>query len=80
MMFHPDEPKYLNIVIQILAYLCETSISHSNYDTFLQTVLEPRKQRRLDFRSAKHTLVLIQFMVIDLGKFFLSDINGDNRE
>ena len=79
-MFHPDMPKYLNYVIQILACSFETSMSHWNSNTFLQTVLEPRKQRRLDFRSAKHTLVLIQFMVIDLGKFFLSDINGDNRE
>ena len=49
-------------------------------DTFLQTVLEPRKLRKLDFRSAKQTLVLIQFIVIDFDKFFLSDINWDNRE
>ena len=46
-----------------------------NSDTFLQIVLEPRKQRKLDFRSVKQTLVLIQFMVIDFDKFLLSDIN-----
>ena len=67
-------------IIQILACPIETSMSHSNSDTFLQTVLEPRKQRRLDFRSAKQTLVLIRFMVIDFDKFLLSDINWDNRE
>ena len=80
MMFHSVVPKYLNYIIQILACSIETSMSHSNSDTFLQTVLEPRKQRRLDFRSAKQTLVLIQFMVIDFNKFLLSDINWDNRE
>ena len=71
MMFHPDVPKYLNYIIQILACSCETSMSHSNSDTFLQTVLELRKQRRLDFRSAKKILVLIQFMVLDFYKFLL---------
>ena len=75
MMPHSDVPKYLNYIVQILACPIETSMSHSNSDTFLQTVLEPRKQRRLDFRSAKQTLVLIQFMVIDFNKFLLSDIN-----
>ena len=70
-MFHPDVPKYLNYIIQILACSCETSMSHSNSDTFLQTVLELRKQRRLDFRSAKKILVLIQFMVLDFYKFLL---------
>ena len=80
MMFHLYVPKYLIYIIQILACPIETSMSHSNSDTFLQTVLEPRKQRRLDFRSAKQTLVLIQFMVIDFNKFLLSDINWDNRE
>ena len=75
MMFHLYVPKYLIYIIQILACPIETSMSHSNSDTFLQTVLEPRKQRRLDFRSAKQTLVLIQFMVIDFNKFLLSDIN-----
>ena len=74
-MFHPNVPKYLNFLIQILACSCETSMSHWNSDTFLQTVIEPRKQRRLDFRSAKQTLVLIQFMVIDFDTFLLSDIN-----
>ena len=49
MMFHSNVPKYLNYVIQILAYSIETSTPHSNSDTFLQTILEPRKQRRLDF-------------------------------
>ena len=44
-MFHPDVPKYLNYIIHILACSCETSVSHSNSDTFLQTVLEPRKAR-----------------------------------
>ena len=75
MMLYSDVPKYLNYIVQILACPIETSMSHSNSDTFLQTVLEPRKQRRLDFRSAKQTLVLIQFMVIDFNKFLLSDIN-----
>ena len=75
MMFHLYVPKYLIYIIQILACPIETSMSHSNSDTFLQTVLEPRKQRRLDFRSAKQTLVLIQFMVIDFDKFLLPDIN-----
>ena len=75
MMFHQGVPKYLNYILQILACWCGTSLSHSNSGTFLQTVLEPRKQRRLDFRSAKQTLVLIQFMVIDFDKFLLSDIN-----
>ena len=55
-------------------------MSHSNFNTFLQTILEPCEQRRLDFRSAKQTLVLIQFMVIDVDKFFLSDISWDNSE
>ena len=73
-MFHSDVTKYLNYTIQILARLIETSMSHSNSDTFLQTVLQHRKQRRLDFRSAEQTLVLIQFMVIDFDKFLLSDI------
>ena len=74
MMFHSDVPNYLNYIIQILA--CPIKIlSHSNSNTFLQTVLEPRQQRRLDFRSVKQTLVLIQFMVIDFDKFVLSDIN-----
>ena len=72
MMFHLDVPKYLNYIIQILACSCETSMSHSNSDTFLQT---NHKQRRLDFRSMKQTLVLIQFMVINFDKFLLSDIN-----
>ena len=75
MMFHLYVPKYLIYIIQILACPIETSMSHSNSDTFLQTVLEPRKQRRLDFRSAKQTLVLIQFMVIDFDKFLWPDIN-----
>ena len=57
-----------------------SSMSHSSSDIFLQTILEPRKQRRLDFRSAKQTLVLNQFMVIDFDKFLSSDINWDNRE
>ena len=70
-MSHPDVPKYLNYIIQLLACSCETSMSHSNSDTFLQTVLELRKQRRLDFRSAKKILVLIQFMVLDFYKFLL---------
>ena len=73
-MFHSDVAKYLNYTLQILAHLIETSMSHLNSDTFLQTVLEPRKQRRLDFRSAEQTIVLIQFMVIDFDKFILSDI------
>ena len=74
-MFQPDVPKYLNYIIQTLACSCETSMSHLNSDTFLQTILEPRKQRRLDFRSAKQILVLIQFKVIDFDKFLLSDIS-----
>ena len=74
-MLHSDVPKYLNYIIQISACLIETSVSHSNSDTFLQTVLGPRKQSRLDFRSAKETLVLIQFMATDFDKFLLSDIN-----
>ena len=51
MMFHTNVPKYLNYVIQILACSIETSMSHSNSDTFLKTILEPRKQRRLDFST-----------------------------
>ena len=74
-MFHPNVSKYLNFVIQILSCLRETSMSRSNSDTLLQI-----KQRRLDFRSAKQTLVLMQFMVIDFDKFVLSDINWDKRE
>ena len=75
MMFHSDVRKYLNFIIQISACPIETSMSHSNSDTFLQTVLEPRKHRRLDFRIVKQTLVLIQFMVIDFDKFLWPDIN-----
>ena len=74
-MFHSNVQKYVNYVRQILACSIETSMSHSNFDTFLQTVLEPRKQRRLDCRNAKQTLVLIQFMVIDFDKFLWPDIN-----
>ena len=48
-MFHSNVPKYLNYAVQILACSIETSTPHSNSDTFLQTILEPRKQRRLDF-------------------------------
>ena len=59
LMFQPNVLKYLNYIIQVLACSCETSMSRSNFDTFLQTVLEPRKQMRLDFRSAKQTLVSI---------------------
>ena len=51
MMFHSNVPKYLNYVIQILACSIETSMSHSNSDTFLKTILEPRKQRRIDFST-----------------------------
>ena len=51
MMFHSNVPKYLNCVIQTLACSIETSTPHSNSDTFLQTILEPRKQRRLDFST-----------------------------
>ena len=58
MMFHSVVPKYLNYIIHILACSIETSMSHSNSDTFLPTVLEHGKLRRLDFRSAKQTLVL----------------------
>ena len=47
----------------------QTSVSHSNSETFLQTVLKSRKHSRLNFRSEKQTLVLIQFMVIDFDKF-----------
>ena len=75
MMCHSDVPNYLNYIIQILACPIKTSLSHANSNTFLQTVLEPLQQRRLDFRSAKQTLVLIQFMVIDFDKFLLSDTN-----
>ena len=75
MMFHSDMPKYLNYIIQVLECSIETSMSHSNSDTFLQTVPEPRKQMRLDFRNVEQTLVLIQFMVIDFDKFLMSDIN-----
>ena len=56
MIFHSDVPEYLNYIIQILACSCEISMSHSNFDTFLQTVLEPR---RFDFKKAKQALVLI---------------------
>ena len=49
MTFHSNVPKYLNYVIQILACSIETSTPHSNSDTFLKTILEPCKQRRLDF-------------------------------
>ena len=80
MMFHLYVPKYLIYIIQILACPIETSMSHSNSDTFLQTVLKPRGQRRLDFRSAKQTLVLIQLMGNNFDRFLLSDINCDNRE
>ena len=40
--------------------LCEVSVSHphSNSGIFPQTILEPCKQRRLDFRSVKQTLAL----------------------
>ena len=67
-------PKYLTYIIQILACSCETTRSHSNSDTFLETVLEPRKQRRLNFRNVKQTLVIVQFMVVDFVKFLLSNI------
>ena len=80
MTFHLDVAKYLNYIIQILARSIETSMSHSNSDTFLETVLEPHKQRRLNSRSSKQTLVLIQFMVIDYDNFLLPDINWNNRE
>ena len=40
MMFHADVPKCLNYIIQILACSIETSMPHSNSDTFLQTVLD----------------------------------------
>ena len=80
MMFHYDMPKYLNYIIQILECPIETSMSHSNSDTLLQTILEPRKQMRIDFRSVKQTLVLIQFMVIDFDKFLMSDIIWDKSE
>ena len=51
MMFHTNLPKYLTYVIQILAFSIETSMSHSNSDTFLNTILEPCKQRRLDLST-----------------------------
>ena len=51
MMFHSNVAKYLNYVIQILACSIETSTPHSNFDTFLQNILEPRKQRRFDFST-----------------------------
>ena len=71
-MFHSNVPKYLNYAIQILACSIETSTPHSNSDTFLQTILEPRKQILV---FVLQTLVLIKFMVIDFDKFLLSDIN-----
>ena len=51
MIFHTNLPKYLTYVIQILACSTETSMSHLNSDIFLNTILEPRKQRRLDFST-----------------------------
>ena len=76
MMFHTNVPKYLNYVIQILACSIKTSMSHSNSDTFLKTILEPRKQGDSVLALVVlQTLVLIQFMVIDFDKFLLSDIN-----
>ena len=51
MMFHTNVPNYLTYVIQILTSSIETSVSHSNSDTFLKTILEPRKQRRIDFST-----------------------------
>ena len=50
-MIHSNVPKYLNYLIQILAFSIETSTRHSNSETFLQTTLKPRKQRRLDFST-----------------------------
>ena len=78
-MFHINVPKY-EFLNQIFACSCESSTSHSNSDTFMQTILEPRKQRRLDFWSAKQTLILIQFVVVVFDKFLFSDINWGNRE
>ena len=49
MTFHSNVPKYMNYIIQILACSIETSMSYSNSDTFLQIILELRKQRRLSF-------------------------------
>ena len=51
MTFHSNVPKYMNYIIQILACSIETSMSYSNSDTFLQIILELRKERRLGFRT-----------------------------
>ena len=51
MTFHSNVPKYMNYVIQILACSIEASMSHSTSDTFLQIILELRKQRRLGFST-----------------------------
>ena len=61
LMFHPNVSKYLDYLIQILACSCKTSMSYLNSDALLQTTLEPRKQSRLGFRSAKQTLVVIHY-------------------
>ena len=56
------------------------STSHSSSDVFLQTVREPRKQRRLDFNNAKQAFDLTQFETTDFGRLRFSDNRSDSRE
>ena len=75
-MFHLHVHKLYNSNFGL--FMWNTKVTYS--DTFLQTVLEPHKQRRLNFRNVKQTLVLVQFMVVDFVQFLLSDIKWDNHE
>ena len=56
------------------------STSHSSTDVFLNTVREPRKQRRLDFNNAKQTFDLTQFATTDFGRLRFSNSRSDSRE
>ena len=56
------------------------STSHSSSDVFLDTVREPRKQRRLEFNNAKQTFDLTQFVTTNFGRLSFSDNRSDSRE
>lgn len=54
--------------------------SHSGSDVFVRAVREPRKQRGLDFNSARQTLELAQFTTTDYARLHFSGNRSDTRD
>ena len=60
-------------LVYILATMWDTATSISNSAVFLQTVLDPLKQSKLDFSNTKQIFVRIQLLEIDYGRSLFSD-------